>query len=516
MEKQLYIKKIKIKKQQILVYIEYSENISDLHAELCFQNAWLHMSKEIPMSTSGSTLICHLDVSSLDKNSGDWELTIQDSAKDLVYIPTLSSRVRLCLLLGRHYVHYEDFIFFPMGGKAHRFILRARQHQIYDNFSFRIKELTAYGIYKILGNFFKKQHIWLVYEKFCITAQENGYYFFDHCMKQKKGNVYFILDKSSAQWQEMQKYSKNVVPFLSFRHILYLLASDLFISPDGRYHAYAWKPMPNPVTREISRKDIFFLQHGVTALKKVDHLFGKNGSSPMTYFVTTSKHEQNIITEYLGYPPEKAPILGFARWDALKSSSDPLHPMILLMPTWRSWLEGQDDDHFIHSEYYQHYTSLLNDPNLQDILKKHGIRLVFYIHPKLKEFISTFHASDSQIELVSFNSRPLNQLLMECSMMITDYSSAAWDVYYQSKPVLFYQFDLEQYNETNGSYIDMEKELFGDRCTQKEELIQLIHAYAQNGFQEKEAYTLMRKDYFAYCDHDNCKRTYEFIKDQGY
>ncbi len=82
---------------------------------------------------------------------------------------------------------------------------------------------------------------------------------------------------------------------------------------------------------------------------------------------------------------------------------------------------------------------------------------MFYIHPKLREFIGNFHADNDLIELISFNSVPLNQLLMGCSMMITDYSSACWDAYYLEKPILFYQFDLKQYNETNGSYINMEK-----------------------------------------------------------
>ena len=105
---------------------------------------------------------------------------------------------------------------------------------------------------------------------------------------------------------------------------------------------------------------------------------------------------------------------------------------------------------------------------------------------------------------------------MHCSMMITDYSSACWDAYYQGKPILFYQFDLDQYNKTNGSYIDMETELWGDRCTEQEDLVHLIKDYAENGFQEKQKYAEMRKEYFAYIDHNNCQRTYEYIKSQGY
>ena len=90
------------------------------------------------------------------------------------------------------------------------------------------------------------------------------------------------------------------------------------------------------------------------------------------------------------------------------------------------------------------------------------------------------------------------------------------DAYYLEKPILFYQFDLKQYNETNGSYVNMEKDLFGDRCTKQNELVRLIREYTENGFQEKPAYAAMRNNLFVARDHDNCKRTYEYIKSQGY
>ena len=335
-------------------------------------------------------------------------------------------------------------------------------------------------------------------------------------MANQKNNVYFILDKASPQWEYMQRYRKNIIPASSFRHILYLMTADLLISPDGRHHAYTWKPMPNPVTRELNKQKLYFLQHGVLALKNVDYLFGVDSSSSVDYFTASSEFEKKIIVNNMGYDPSRVPVTGLARWDGVKDTSDPAHPVILLMPTWRSWLEGQNDEVFMQSSYYQHYTALLNDQELQDYLKEKNIKLLFYIHPKLQEFISTFHSEDSQIELYSFDSMPMNQLLMRCSMMITDYSSACWDVYYQGKPILFYQFDLEQYNQTNGSYIDMETEIWGDRCMEQADLIRLIKEYAENGFQEKEKYAAMRKDYFAYIDHNNCQRTYDYIKSQGF
>lgn len=62
----------------------------------------------------------------------------------------------------------------------------------------------------------------------------------------------------------------------------------------------------------------------------------------------------------------------------------------------------------------------------------------------------------------------------------------------------------------------MDTEIWGDRCTKQSELIRLIKEYTENGFQEKQKYAEMRKEYFAYIDHNNCQRTYEYIKSQGY
>lgn len=158
------------------------------------------------------------------------------------------------------------------------------------------------------------------------------------------------------------------------------------------------------------------------------------------------------------------------------------------MPTWRSWLEDKDDDFFCKSDYYQTYMHLFQNEALLDLLKTSNTCMVFYIHPKLKEFMKSFHSESPLIQLIPFGQCPLNHLIMECSMLITDYSSVCWDVYYLEKPVVFYQFDSELYEKTNGSYMDMEHDLFGDRCILEDQLINTIKDYIQSDFHEKEKY----------------------------
>ena len=106
--------------------------------------------------------------------------------------------------------------------------------------------------------------------------------------------------------------------------------------------------------------------------------------------------------------------------------------------------------------------------------------------------------------------------MMSCSLLITDYSSVCWDVLYQNKPVLFYQFDYEMYNLAHGSYINMEKDLMGDRATDAQTLVNFVEEYAKRDFKTKEHYQKKIDNYFTYRDNNNSQRIYEFLKSKGH
>ncbi len=466
-----------------------------------------------------------LDTSVLPLDKADWavmvsgrgEIAEKQRADASFFQPViLSGKLRALLILGDYQIRRSGQILFPMGSAGHQMILRCRPETKYDGQGTRFREFLAYGLYRLLRPLWKKKRVWIIYEKYCVSAQDNGFYFFQYCMEhleeRDKKRIFFVLDRNSEQWDEIKSYRKNVLPFMSFRHMLYMLAASLYVASDSGIHGYLWQPRPNLISREINRHEIYFLQHGVLGMKRVEDLFGKNGVSPVTYFTVSSKYEQDIVVREFGYARENVPITGLARWDVLENKAEKGAARILVMPTWRSWLEYSSDEEFCGSDYYRHYMSLLENRRLLSVLRETGTELIFYIHPKLRGFMSNFHSDSGQVTLVSFGQEPLNELLMKCSMMVTDYSSACWDVYYQEKPVLFYQFDLEPYMETNGSYMDMETELFGERCTEESALVERLEAYIAEGFQEKEAFAAMRDHYFAYRDHHNCERIYAYIR----
>ncbi len=397
---------------------------------------------------------------------------------------------------------------------AIQYRLRTKQ----DCKRFIIKEYLALLIYYLLRPYWLSKKIWLVYEKYSLTAQDNSYYFFRYCQENlneaEKKNIYYLIDKRADDYQYVKQYGRKVIQFLSFKHLVYLKAAQLLISSDTKAHAYAWHS-PNTIYRTLIRRNRnAFLQHGVIYYKQCHKGLKKKGTNNCRLFIVSSEIEKEIVKKYFGYKNSEIAVTGLARWDALQDTSVPGEKMILVMPTWRSWLEEVTEETFKESEYYRNYAAFLNNEQLHYFLSEKQVKLVFYIHPKFREYMGVFATKSSQIELVEFGSQPLNALIMRCNMMVTDYSSACWDVYYQGKPVLFYLFDFELYSRVQGSYVDMRTQAFGDTAESMEELVELMRMYEKNGFKEKEQYAAMREELLPYRDNSNCERIYTILKEK--
>lgn len=406
---------------------------------------------------------------------------------------------------------------YPFVNGKRQFNLQYRKYdRKYDSYLFLMKEFLALLCYFILKPYWDHKKLWLVGEKYCTMAQDNGFYFFRYCMEQvpeeQRKKILYVIDKNSPDYQAVKKYEPNVIQFMSFKYMIYLSAAQYLISTDAIRHFYIWdSPISVYKLQYQARKNIIFLQHGVTAFKQCHKTYRKNCGNQMALFVVTSEPEQKIIEKYFGYDKEEVIVTGFSRWDVLEDRSDPAHKEILLMPTWRNWLEDISEEAFRKSEYYQRYETLLQDERLRTILERENITLNFYIHAKFRERLGNFYTEDRHIRLIPFGTVPLNQLLMSCHMLITDYSSVSWEVYYQGKPVVFYPFDLETYEKAHGSYVDYRKDVFGDLAWTEEELLDTIESYVKNNFQEKPEYAKRRDTLLPYRDHNNSKRIYEAI-----
>ena len=465
-----------------------------------------------------------LDVNVIDNNAIYWDIYVSCmiDGREMFFAPFVSeSFYRRLLFFNVQAESGKGFILFPYRTKGYRLAFVWREKNRYDTALTKLKELTALAVYALLLPYWKKKRLWLVFEKYSAFAQDNGFYFFRFCMEElppeENRHIYYVIEKNSNDWKNVEPYKDHVIPYMSFRHILYLLVAKIYIGSDARTHLYIWRPKPNLISQRMSHHRIHFLQHGVIGIKKIDSFFSRRGTNPMTFFTASSEMEQKIIVENFGYQTRNVPVLGQCRWDVLQdTSAGQKQKIILLMPTWRAWLEEKTKEEFVDSDYYRVYMDLLNSPLLHGILKKNNVKLVFFLHPKFREYMESFDTSEDCIELVTMNNQPMNEIIMAASMLITDYSSVSWDFFYQDKPVLFFQFDYQTFMEAHGSYMDMEHDLFGDRYTGSEELIAGIEEYINAGFKEKPQYKALHESYLPQTDHENSRRTYEFIVGKKY
>ena len=425
---------------------------------------------------------------------------------------------RLCMLLKNQQTFVGDgnYVVYPYLTNSYDFAIGYRARTEYDCWQFVFKEYLALVVYYLLRPYWLSRKIWLVYEKYSITAQDNSFYFFEYCMeklsKEEKKNIYYVIDKEAADYQYVSKYDDHVIQFLSLKHMIYMKAAKLLVSSDTKAHAYAWRS-PNTIYRELlKRNKNVFLQHGVIYYKKCHQGLKKRGTNNCRLFIVSSEVEKQIIKEYFGYKDKEIAVTGLARWDVLHDTSVVGEKLILMMPTWRNWLEEVTEEEFQKSDYYKNYMALLNNAKLHSFLERKNVNMIFYIHPKFREYIKVFGSSSSRIKMVEFGTQPLNALIMKCNMMVTDYSSACWDVYYQGKPVLFYLFDYEMYSQVQGSYVDMRTDAFGKATDNADELIDMMERIEESGFREEDKYAAMREELLPYRDNCNSERTYQILK----
>jgi CDP-glycerol glycerophosphotransferase (TagB/SpsB family) len=446
-------------------------------------------------------------------------LKVRDHDDNEIYLRIKNNRLRnkikLQYTLTRYTCDLEDnYMVYPYITASEALSFNYRLKGPYEAAVYKRNEKIALVLYLLFGWIFRLQNIWMVHEKFSETAQDNGFYFFKYVYEhQYSRKVYFVIRKGSSDIRFVKHMKNRVVYFMSIKHLFLLLTCSKIISSESKGHGYVWRVSKGWIRPAINQKPFVFLQHGVLGLKMIDNTFKANGMNHANLFVASSDFEKDIVMRYLGYSPNEVIVTGLARWDNLhqRKKETQKEKSILFMPTWRNWLEEAPDDDFLQSEYFQEYSAIIKSKKINQWLNEHHSTLYFYIHPKFAQFISYFKTDSDRIKIIFFGEQPLNKLLMDADLLITDYSSIAFEAFYQEKPTIFYQFDREKYIELQGSYMDLERDLFGPSARNENELLEKLDRMHKDGFKMEDKYLNFKEHYFRYYDNHNSERIYNSI-----
>ncbi len=105
----------------------------------------------------------------------------------------------------------------------------------------------------------------------------------------------------------------------------------------------------------------------------------------------------------------------------------------------------------------------------------------------------------------------INELYIISDILITDYSSVFFDYANLKRPMIFYMYDLEHYrDESNGFYIDIEKELPGNIVRTDDDLITEIKRISTD-FNYDEKYKKFNEKYNYLDDGHASKRVVDIV-----
>lgn len=356
---------------------------------------------------------------------------------------------------------------------------------------------------------YKNKYPWIICER-GDDARDNGYIFYKFLRKERQFiNAIYLIDKKSVDYPKVAKLGK-VVQYRSFKHWL------LYIAAEARFttHLAAFAPanyIGEYYKHHKQRGINVFLQHGITHNEFPSNYYEHNGSD---LFICGSKVEYDHIANKCNYPKGNVVYTGFARFDLLHDYET--ENQILVMPSWRSYLSQLSKEEFKQSKYFKAFDKLLKDNELNDTLSKTNTKLIFYIHYSLQPFVDCFTGYSNNIVIADFNHYDVQQLLKESKLLITDYSSIFFDFAYMKKPLLYYQFDVDEFygKHYQRSYFDHARDGFGDVVSNHDELVSKILSIISNDYALNSEYLNRIIKFFPIYDTNNCKRIFDAVIDK--
>ena len=371
-------------------------------------------------------------------------------------------------------------------------------------------------IFVILGYFccfpiayliYKRKHIWLISE-IGFDARDNGYHFFKYLNENQK-QIYsvYLISKNNSKYNELTKLGRTIKP-CSFKHFL------IFIAADVKASSNVFGCSPNSYLTKYLLK-----HHGTGVNVALKHGIFKNlhpnyfkKNAHLDLICCGAKPEFEFVDKNFGYNEGVAKYTGLARFDALHNFE--CKNEIFVMPTWRRWLDGASIEEFQKSDYFNSWNNFLNNKNLQQILDKNCLNLVFFVHPKLNKYISLYQINNKNISFMNVDEGDdIQSHLKSAKILITDFSSVYFDFAYMRKPSLYFQFDEEMFNAKHyeQGYFDYRENGFGPVSKTEDELLSNLNQIIKNNYSLDEKYKNRINDFFVLSDSQNSERIYEAI-----
>lgn len=359
----------------------------------------------------------------------------------------------------------------------------------------------------------KNEKVWLICED-GKEARDNGYHFFKYmCTEHPEHSCIFAISEKSKDLKKVTDMGA-AVHYGSVKHwVLYFTAEYNISSMKGG--------KPNAALcsffelNGVFKPRNVFLQHGVTKDKN-DWMLSDR--CRFDSIITAMVSEDEFVKKAFGYDSKIVKYTGFPRFDNLHHNVIAKN-RIIIMPTWRKWLRSKSERNqalgsdIKTSQFMKNWMDFLNSVQLKEMIEKYDLDIVFYPHRNMQSHMTDFIVNNPNITVASAELYDMQELMKSAEMMITDYSSVYFDMFYMKKPVIFFQFDEEEFRTYHyeEGWFDYHNNPFGKTYKTQEEVLKALEKLINTGYMVSKEFEVAHRREFELYDQDNSKRVYEFL-----
>ena len=393
-----------------------------------------------------------------------------------------------------------------------RLNIYVRSVNVTDEFNHRVKQAVAYVI-SLLWHTNKAKKLVLLYEKNSSKYEESASVLFENLIDAGYKNAYFIVTKDYEFFERIpEKYLSNIIYKYSFKHYLYFFKSKTFIGTEAIAHSIDLKTFNLLALKKIGSKNInyVFLQHGVMYMVSLDSesrsMFKRKNLNGKYRVVVSSQAESDHFTTLGRHYDKDIYITGLPKFD--RNTHNENADKIVIMPTWRPWEINEARMDFTQTPYFKMLIRLYDA--VPEQLKE---KVIILPHPLIVNELSKL--SEKLTKKIVLDAR-YDDILKDAAVLITDYSSIAYDAFYRGARVVFYweekDYCMMQYGPSTKLMLN-EENVFGDFAYSDENLSEIIERNYNNPQTEEQKKRYSKLVNFH--DGKNTERLIKFLKKDG-
>lgn len=393
-----------------------------------------------------------------------------------------------------------------------RLMIYVRPWNKTDSIAQRLKQTAAYFV-SLFWRTQKAKSLVLLFEKNGEKYEESASVLYEELLNSGHTNAYFVLTENSLYLPRVaEKYRKNILQKYSFRHYLYFFKAKTFIGTEAVVHAMDLQTYNLLALRKVGSKNMnyVFLQHGVMYMVSLNSesrgMFGRKNLNGKYRVVVSSREEANHFITLGGHLQEDMYITGLPKFD--RNTHNKTADKIAIMPTWRPWEIAQAHEDFSTTGYCKMMLSLYE--NLPEPLKEKAVILP---HPLVSRQLEGLPKEITEKMVMN---KPYDEILTETAVLITDYSSIAYDAFYRGARVIFDWSEKDACMQAYGPSTKLmlnETNVFGDVIFSAKQLAEVIDENYRNP--QREEYQKRYEALVEFRDGKNTQRLMELLKKDG-